>query len=56
MKAKKALLILLVVFVGFWLFTDPSGLAQAARSGGAQVWDLATQLFQAIIKFLGALT
>lgn len=56
MNAKKLLLGVVVVFLGFWMFTDPNGLAEAARSGGAQIWDLAVQLFQAIIEFLGALT
>ncbi|MFN8193939.1 MAG: hypothetical protein U0R80_06590 [Nocardioidaceae bacterium] len=56
MKAKKLVLVVVVVFLGFWMFTDPNGLAQAFRSGGAQVWELATQLFQALIRFFGALT
>ena len=40
MKAKKLVLAVVVVFLGFWMFTDPNGLAQAFRSGGAQVWEL----------------
>jgi hypothetical protein len=56
MNAKKALLALVVVFLGFWMFTDPDGLAEAARAAGAQTWQLAEQLFTAVIDFFGALT
>ena len=55
MSAKKALLAVIVVFLGFWMFTDPQGLADAAKESGAQAWQLATQLFEAIIDFFGAL-
>lgn len=56
MNAKKAIVVLLVVFLGFWMFTDPNGLAEAAKAGGAQTWGLTQQLFAAIIDFVGALT
>ena len=56
MNAKKALLVLVVVFLGFWMFTDPRGLAQAAQDAAAQTWSLAEQLFSAVIDFVGALT
>ncbi len=56
MNAKKAVLVVIVVFVGFWMFTDPNGLAQAARAGAGQVWNLATDLFSAVIDFIAALT
>ncbi|HEY1133345.1 MAG TPA: hypothetical protein VGE77_02110 [Nocardioides sp.] len=52
---KKVILLLLVVFLGFWMFTDPQGLATSARDGGGGVWDALVSLFQAIIRFLGAL-
>jgi hypothetical protein len=55
MSAKKALLAVVVVFLGFWMFTDPGGLASAAEAAGTQTWDLAQELFQAVIKFFGAL-
>jgi hypothetical protein len=55
MNAKKALLAVVVVFLGFWMFTDPNGLADAATAAGAQTWQLATQLFTAVIDFFGAL-
>ena len=55
MNAKKALLAVVVVFLGFWMFTDPGGLADAAKAGAGQTWELAENLFQAVIRFFGAL-
>lgn len=55
MSAKKALLAVVVVFLGFWMFTDPGGLADAAKAFGAQTWALAEDLFQAVIRFFGEL-
>lgn len=52
---KKAVLALIVVFMGFWMFTDPTGLADSAKTIGAQGWGVAEQLFQAVIKFLDVL-
>ena len=34
MNAKKVLLILLVVFLGFWMFQDPHGFAVSAKAAG----------------------
>lgn len=56
MNAKKAMLVVALLFLGFWMFTDPDGLASAAKAGGAQTWSLATQLFRAVIDFVGALS
>ncbi|WP_165821091.1 hypothetical protein [Nocardioides gansuensis] len=55
MDAKKVLLVLVVVFVGFWMFTDPNGLADTAKTGGVMGWDLLSQLFGAVIDFVSAL-
>ena len=55
MDAKKLLLALAVVFLGFWMFTDPRGLADAAGTGADAAWAGTTQLFQALIRFFGAL-
>lgn len=56
MNAKKAVLAVVVVFLGFWMFTDPNGLAVAAQAGAGQTWSLAEQLFRAVIDFVGALS
>ena len=55
MNVKKALLVLVVVFLGFWMFTDPNGLATAASDGGGKTWELTQELFRAIIDFVDAL-
>lgn len=55
MDVKKLVLLVLVVFVGFWMFTDPRGLADVASDGGAGLWDMATQLFEATIRFIDEL-
>jgi hypothetical protein len=56
MNAKKAVLAIVVVFLGFWMFTDPNGMADAAKGAASQTWSLATQLFGALIDFFGALS
>lgn len=53
---KKALIALVVVFLGFWLITDPRGLADAAGRGGGQIVDLGGRLFDAIIAFINELS
>ncbi len=55
MNAKKTLLVVVVVFLGFWMFTDPSGMADASKSAFAGTWNLAEDLFRAVIRFFGAL-
>lgn len=55
MSPKKLLLALAVVFLGFWMFTDPNGLADAATDGAGAAWVMATRLFSAVIRFFGAL-
>lgn len=52
---KKVLLLLLVVFLGFWMFTDPNGLADMARDGGGEAWNGLVNMFQAVIRFIGEL-
>jgi hypothetical protein len=52
---KKAVIAVVVVFLGFWMFTDPNGLADAAQSAGGQTWQWTEQLFGAVIDFFGAL-
>ena len=54
MNPKKLILVLAVVFVGFWLFKDPNGLADAASTGAENAWAVLSQLFTAIIDFVDA--
>lgn len=53
---KKAILALAVLFVGFWLVTDPQGLADVAGQGGSQLVDLTGRLFDSIIAFIRELS
>jgi len=52
---KKLLVAALVLFLGFWMFTDPHGLAYATKDSAGRTWDLSTQMFGALIQFLRAL-
>ena len=52
---KKLVLALVVLFLGFWLFTDPHGLAHATSSSAGQTADLGEQMFESLIKFFRAL-
>lgn len=55
MDAKKLLLLLAVLFLGFWMFTDPSGLADSAKTAASSAWSLLIQVFDALIGFVDAL-
>ena len=52
---KKLLLVVVVVFLGFWLVTDPHGLAHATRGSASQTANLTDQMFTALIAFFRAL-
>jgi hypothetical protein len=52
---KKGMVLLVVVFIGFYLFTDPNGLARVAQDGATALWKALTQLFGAIIEFINAI-
>ncbi len=52
---KKLVLALVVLFIGYWLFTDPHGLAHATSSSAGQTWDLSEQMFRSVITFVHAL-
>jgi hypothetical protein len=52
MNTKKVVVILLVLFLGFWMFQDPHGFA---KSLGAGTWDALTSVFRGLIRFIGEL-
>ena len=52
---KKPIIIIVVLFLGFYMFTDPRGLADLAGASGSNGWDLTTQFFEATIRFLNEL-
>jgi hypothetical protein len=51
---KKGAAALVVVFIGFYMFTDPNGLAQTTRDGAGALWQALTSLFGALIDFINA--
>jgi hypothetical protein len=52
---KKGMVLLVVVFVGYYMFSDPNGLAQTTKDGGAALWKALTSLFGALIDFINAI-
>ena len=52
---KKGMALLVVVFIGFYMFTDPHGLAQTTKDGSAALWTALTSLFGALIDFINSL-
>ena len=52
---KSVILIIVVVFLGFYLMQDPTGLAAFAKDVAGAAGKLASTLFEAIIDFLEAL-
>ena len=55
MDAKKLIVLVAIVFLGFWMFTDPTGLADASKAAASGGWDLTTQAFNGVIDFVGAM-
>lgn len=55
MDTKKLLIIVGVLFVGFWMFTDPNGLADLTKSGSGNGWDLVKDIFENVIDFINEL-
>ena len=53
---KKGVVLVVVLFIGWLLFTDPSHLADLAKSLGSVVWNGLVTLFKAISSFLDAVT
>ena len=53
---KKGVVVLVVLFLGFWLVQDPNGFAGSAKGAGTALWDLLVKLFDAIIRFVQSLS
>lgn len=51
---KKVVLALVVVFLVFWLMTDPRGLADTSGSAASAIWGGTQQFFAAVIDFVAA--
>lgn len=53
---KKGVVLLVVLFLGFWLVQDPNGFAGSAKGAGGALWDLLVKLFDSIISFVKSMT
>ncbi|WP_188780717.1 hypothetical protein [Marmoricola endophyticus] len=53
---KKGVALVVVVFIGFYLFTDPTGLAGFTRDGADAIWSGLQRLFDALQQFIRTLT
>ena len=52
MNGKKLLLVVLVLFLGFWMFHDPQGLAHATKSTADGTFGGGAHLFGAVLHFV----
>ncbi|MCW2780385.1 MAG: hypothetical protein JWR35_834 [Marmoricola sp.] len=52
---RKGLVLLVIVFAGYYIFNDPSGAASFSKQASSHIWDGLVQLFQSLIDFLNAL-
>ncbi len=53
---KKGVVLLVIVFLGFWLVQDPTGFATSAQNTTSSLWDLLVRLFDSIISFVKSIT
>ena len=53
---KKGVVLLVILFLGFWLVQDPNGFAQSAKDTIGTIWDLLMQVFDAIISFIKSIS
>lgn len=52
---KTLVIVVLVLFVGFWMVQAPDSLAGFASDGATWVWTMTEMVFGSVIDFLGAL-
>lgn len=52
---RKVLLVVVVLFLGFYLLRDPAELAAFSQNAVVALWNMVSTLFEAIIDFLNAL-
>ena len=53
---RKTVVLLVILFLGFWLVQDPNGFATSAKDATSSIWDLLVKLFDAIISFVKSLS
>lgn len=52
---KRGIVLLALVFIGYYMFTDPHGLAKVSTDGAAALWKALSHLFGALIDFINAI-
>ena len=52
---KKVLLVVLVLFLGYWLVQKPDSFATFAQDGAGWIWQMAQSLFESVIDVLDSL-
>jgi hypothetical protein len=52
---KKLVLVAVVLFLGFWMFTNPRSLADTSQDAGGQAVAMTGDFFEALIDFVGEL-
>ncbi len=53
---KKGVVLLVILFLGFWLVQDPNGFADSAKTTLGTISDLLIQLFDSIISFIKSIS
>jgi hypothetical protein len=53
---KKSVVLLVILFLGFWLVQDPNGFAASAKETGTAIWELLVKLFDGIISFFKSIS
>ena len=53
---KKSVVLLVILFLGFWLVQDPGGFAASAKETGTAIWELLVMLFDGIINFFKSIS
>ena len=48
---KKGVVLLVILFLGFWLVQDPNGLANSVQNAGTAIWDVLSTLFNSLREF-----
>lgn len=54
MDMKRVLVLLALVFLGVWIYTDPTGGAEVARSIAVGVWRFTVSIVDAVVDFVGS--
>jgi hypothetical protein len=52
---KKGVVLLVILFLGFWLVQDPNGFAASAKQTVGTIWDLLVRVFEGVISFFQSL-